>query len=111
MVKAREDLRLMSLIVDNTDNSALVADSEGLVVFANNGFSKMSGYTHDEIIGHKPGSLLQGAGTDAQTVQAIGAALRGEKRLPEKFLITPRAGILIGCLWRSIRYSTNRVPW
>lgn len=92
MVKAREDLRLMSLIVDNTDNSALVADSEGLVVFANNGFSKMSGYTHDEIIGHKPGSLLQGAGTDAQTVQAIGAALRGRKAFAGEILNYTKSG-------------------
>ena len=61
----------LSLVANNTDNSVVIADPQGLIVYVNPGFSRLTGYTAEEAIGRKPGSLLQGRYTDQDTVRRI----------------------------------------
>lgn len=62
-----------------TSSAVVVADAEGRIEWINAGFTRLTGYTIDEIRGCKPGALLQGPGTDPATVQHIRACLaRGE---------------------------------
>ncbi|MDZ7654233.1 MAG: PAS domain S-box protein [Burkholderiaceae bacterium] len=62
-----------------TSSAVVVADAEGRVEWINAGFTRLTGYTIDEIRGRKPGAVLQGPGTDPATVQQIRACLaRGE---------------------------------
>ncbi|AUH50832.1 diguanylate cyclase [Chromobacterium sp. ATCC 53434] len=91
-VKARNSSKLMSLIINQTDNAALVADRNGLIIFANDGFSKMSGYAADEIIGKKPGHILQGEETNPETVKRIGACLREQRPFHGEILNYTKAG-------------------
>ncbi|ERE11432.1 hypothetical protein O166_04940 [Pseudogulbenkiania ferrooxidans EGD-HP2] len=91
-VRARNSSKLMSLIINQTDNSALVADKNGLIIFANDGFSKMSGYAADEIIGKKPGHILQGEDTNPDTIRKIGACLREHRPFHGEILNYTKAG-------------------
>ncbi len=66
-----EQLARMSLIVSATDSAALITDADGHIEYANPAFTRISGYEADEVIGRKPGQLLQGPGTDPATVAFI----------------------------------------
>lgn len=44
-------LHLLSLGVDETDNAVLITDAQGIVCYANAGFTRMLGYATSEVIG------------------------------------------------------------
>ena len=75
---SQEMHELLSCVASQTTNSVIITDIEGNTTWVNEGFSRLTGYTASEIIGYKPGDILQGAETDPQTVAAMHHAL--EKR-------------------------------
>ena len=58
----------LALIASRTDNGVILTDADGLVEWVNEGFTRISGYTLDEVRGKSPGSVLQGPATDPDTV-------------------------------------------
>lgn len=70
-VQRREQFRLLSLVANETDNSVIICNPNGLIEYVNPGFCKLTGYTADEVMGKKPGSVLQGEHTDRNTVSRI----------------------------------------
>jgi PAS domain S-box-containing protein len=63
-----EQLYLLSLIAEKNINAVIIADADGKIEWANKSFLDMSGYQMDEILGKKPGHLLQGEETNPETV-------------------------------------------
>lgn len=51
-------------------------DEQGRIISTNPAFSALCGYSFQEIRGRKPGSFLQGEGTDPASVAAIRRALK-----------------------------------
>jgi PAS domain S-box-containing protein len=66
-----QEFERLSLVANNTDNSVIITDANGITEYVNDGFTKMTGFQASEIIGKKPGKLLQGEDTDQQTIQRI----------------------------------------
>ena len=60
--------RLLALVAEHTSNLAIVTDSAGAIEWVNATYTRTSGYTLEEARGRRPGHLLQGPGTDADTV-------------------------------------------
>jgi PAS domain S-box-containing protein len=85
-VRMRERTRLLSLVADETDNSVVICDPQGRTQYANPGFTRLTGYSTDEIIGRKPGELLQGPHTDKETVARISGKLRSQEAFYEEIL-------------------------
>lgn len=56
----REYQHLLSLGMNETDNAVFITNEDNLIVFHNIGFSRMLGFTADEVIGRRPHELLQG---------------------------------------------------
>lgn len=54
----------------------VVTDTLGRVQWINSAFTRMCGYTLEELKGRKPGELLQGAETDPAEVATLRAAVR-----------------------------------
>ncbi len=73
-----EQTKLLSIIAEKTDNAVIITDSNGYVLWVNQGFTKISGYILDEVKGKKPGHILQGKDTNPDTVARI------RKKLLEK---------------------------
>jgi len=71
---------LLSEVTRQINNGVLVTDERGLVTWINRGFEKISGYSLVEMLGKKPGSILQGERTDPDTVDYMGQQLA--KRQP-----------------------------
>jgi PAS domain S-box-containing protein len=69
------ELQKLSLIASKTDNVAIVTNAHGEIEWVNDSFHKLTGYTLAEVIGKKPGDILQGAKTSQETVASIRYAL------------------------------------
>ncbi|MBI1191327.1 MAG: PAS domain-containing protein [Tepidisphaera sp.] len=70
-----EDLRRLSAIAQCTRNAVVVTDADRRIVWVNQAFEEMSGYTLGEALGKSPGGLLQCEKTDPSTIKAIRDAL------------------------------------
>ena len=54
----------------------LISDLDGRILYANEGFTRLTGYTEEEMMGRTCG-ILQGPQTDPRAVKAMRAAVRG----------------------------------
>ncbi|MEZ6235564.1 MAG: CHASE domain-containing protein [Phycisphaerales bacterium] len=69
------DMRRLALVAERTTNVVIITDARRRIEWVNEAFTRLSGYTLDEVRGKVPGSMLQFEGTDSGTVEAIRAAL------------------------------------
>jgi methyl-accepting chemotaxis protein len=91
-VRKADEFRVLSLVANETDNSVLICDPDGLTLYVNPGFTKLTGYAASDILGRKPGSLLQGKDTDPKTVQRIRDKLKAREPFYEEILNYGRDG-------------------
>ena len=70
-----EQLYLLSLIAEKNINAVIISDANGKIEWANKSFLDMSGYKMEEILGKKPGHLLQGEETNPETVKYMKDAI------------------------------------
>lgn len=70
-------------------------DAQGHVIQINPAFSGLCGYTFEEIRGRKPGSLLQGPETTAESVLALRNAIRSRQ----------------GCTVEMVNYHKNKTTY
>ena len=59
-LRAIEQHRLLSHALESAGNAALITDLEGTIVWSNNAFSSLSGYSADEVRGRNPNLLSSG---------------------------------------------------
>ncbi len=62
-------------IAGRTANGVIVTDRSGNIEWVNAGFTRLTGYAAAEVIGRRPGQLLQGPDTSAETVTAMRQAI------------------------------------
>lgn len=91
-VSRREQIRILSLVANETDNSVVICDPKGRIEYVNNGFERLTGYTLAEARGKKPGSLLQGKHTDQATVKRIRQKIDAHEPFYEEILNYNKAG-------------------
>jgi PAS domain S-box-containing protein len=72
----REQMRLreaetkkLSLVAARTASAAIITDAEGRIEWVNDGFVRLTEWTLEEVLGKKPGPLLQGPDTSVQTTE------------------------------------------
>lgn len=53
-----EQLKLLSLVVDRTDNAILITDAGGDIIYTNSGFTYLFGYSAEQAMNRRPTSLL-----------------------------------------------------
>ena len=71
-----EQLLLLSSIADKNISAVIICDKEGKIEWANTSFTRMTGYSMEELIGHSPGRLLQGEATDPETIAYLKNQIR-----------------------------------
>jgi PAS domain S-box-containing protein len=72
----QEQMKKLALVAARTSNAVIITDAKGYTEWVNEGFTRITGFTLEEIRGRKPGELLQGAGTDPRDVETLSRALR-----------------------------------
>ncbi len=74
--RAEAEARRLALVARHTSNAVGLADREGRVVWLNEGFTRLFGYTLEEARGQFAPSLVRGPGTSLRMFAAIARAAR-----------------------------------
>jgi PAS domain S-box-containing protein len=74
--KEEEELSRLALIANRTNNAVILTDRHGKITWTNEGFKRITGYSQQEVMGKKPGHLLQGENTNPESVRMMREALR-----------------------------------
>ena len=69
--QSEAEARKLAMIASRTDNAVILTDPLGRIEWVNDGFTRITGYDFAEVIGRKPGSLLQGPETDVNVVKRM----------------------------------------
>ena len=69
------DFERLSLVARRTNNAAIVTDERRRIVWVNDAFTRVTGYTLDEVRGKVPGEFLQYSKTNPETVRVMREAL------------------------------------
>lgn len=77
--RAEIEAKKLALVAQKTQNAVIISDPDGKVQWVNDAFTTLTEYKAHEIIGHKPGQLLQGRNTDPKTVAAIRQAIKNRQ--------------------------------
>lgn len=69
------EVKRLSEVARQTTNGVIITDSKGLVVWINEAMTSITGYSLEDMLGKRPGGLLQGENTDPKTVEIMSKAL------------------------------------
>ncbi len=71
-----QQLRSLSIAVEQTDQVIAMSDAALRLTWVNSAWTRTTGYTLDEARGRRPGELLHGPHTAAETIERMRAAVR-----------------------------------
>ena len=71
-------LERLAVVAQKTQNAVIITDDEGYIQWVNDGFTQLTGYEFDEIVG-RLGYLLQGEKTDPEMVETIRTTMWARK--------------------------------
>jgi PAS domain S-box-containing protein len=88
----QKELEQLSLVANNTDNFVIIADAEGRCEWVNPAFTARTGFALEEMLGKRPGQVLQGPNTDPRAVAEIAVALRENRSVSTEILNYTKRG-------------------
>ncbi len=91
--KIEVEVKKLSLVASQSTNGVVITDVNGRLEWINQGFTKVSGWTLEEVKGKKPGEFLQGELTDPNTVKVMRESLLSKKGFDVEILNYNKAGI------------------
>jgi diguanylate cyclase (GGDEF)-like protein/PAS domain S-box-containing protein len=77
--KKQREIERLSRVAKETTNSVVITDTKGRVEWVNESFTRITGYSLDEVIGCTPGEILQGKDTDPGAVMQMHQALQSHQ--------------------------------
>ncbi len=69
-------MQLLSAALEAASDGVLITDAEGLIVWANPGYTRITGYALDELVGKAPGELVESGLVPAAHFEQFWATLR-----------------------------------
>ncbi len=75
----QEELSRLSRVASQTTNGVVITTVDGKIDWINEGFTRLTGYTLDELKGRKPSEMLQGELTDPAAILEMRRALADKK--------------------------------
>ncbi|MES2331360.1 MAG: PAS domain-containing protein [Bacteroidota bacterium] len=99
LAKSKDEIKRLALVAHNTTNSVMITDAEENITWVNAGYTRISGYSLEEIRGKKIGYSLAGPDFDEENQQRIRRALDNKLPFKEEFLSYTRNG---GRIWLEV---------
>ncbi len=90
--RAEEEINKLALVAQRTDNSVIITDKSGNIEWVNDGFTRLSEYTLEEVVGKKPGHFLQGEDTNYSEVRRINRSFIRKKPVKSELLNYSKSG-------------------
>lgn len=84
-IAAEEQLYKLSLVVEQSPESIVITDTDGLIQYVNEAFCRVSGYNASELLGQST-KLLQSGNTPAETYTELWATLGKHRSWKGEFL-------------------------
>ncbi len=98
-VEQKKEFRLLSMVANETDNAVLISGADRRIQYVNKGFSQMTGYNQQEVLGHIAREFLVGPQTDPVTKERIEAELNAPRAFYDEIEIHRKDG---SSLWISV---------
>jgi PAS domain S-box len=78
--------RFLAPVAEQLSDAILITDRHGCVTWINPAFTRLSGYTIEELRGKKPGPVLQGPDTDPESAALLRHAIRRRQSVAVELL-------------------------
>jgi len=88
-----EELRRLSMVASRTTSSVIITNVDGEIEWTNAAFTNLTGYQLNDLIGKKPGDVLQGSETDPGTVERISEKVNKVEKFSEEIINYTRDGV------------------
>ncbi|MGC6506396.1 MAG: ATP-binding protein [Coraliomargaritaceae bacterium] len=79
MEASNREVQRLALVASETDNGVIITNVDEAIEWVNAGFTRITGYTLEEVKGKRPGSFLQGSHSNAETVDFIRKKVRARE--------------------------------
>ncbi|WP_081716214.1 EAL and GGDEF domain-containing protein [Paraburkholderia mimosarum] len=83
---------LLTLAANETDTAIVVTDPDGTTVYVNDGFTRMLGYTQDDMQGNVPSAIVAGRYTDEETLAYVRDRVIARESFRVEILVYDRWG-------------------
>ena len=84
--KQKQDLKNLSLVAKHTHNGVILTGKDEKIIWVNEAYCRISGFSFEESIGKQPGSILQGKNTSAEAKVRIRQYLKDKVPFSEEIL-------------------------
>lgn len=90
--RRQHQIELLARVAKETTNAVVITDRKGRVEWINDSFTRITGYTLDEVRGSTPGEFLQGRATDPAAVRQMSEAVSAGQPFNFEVLNYTKAG-------------------
>ncbi|OGB07108.1 MAG: hypothetical protein A3E25_06765 [Burkholderiales bacterium RIFCSPHIGHO2_12_FULL_69_20] len=84
--------RKLALVAAHTDNAVTITDAQRRIEWVNEGFTRLTGYRLDEVLGRQASDLLRGPQTDAADIARMLVQLRDQGRTAVELQFQTKGG-------------------
>ncbi len=95
--------RKLALVAENASDSIFITNAEGVIIWINDAFTRLTEYTPKDAIGQTPAKLLNGPETDQTVSDAIATAIAEARPMRAEIFNLTKSG-------EHIWVETNQVP-
>lgn len=92
LARSEDEVKRLALVAHNTTNSVMITDADGYITWVNEGYTRISNYSLEEVRGKKIGYSLTGPGFDEKNQQLIQSALDNRLPFKEEFISYTKDG-------------------
>ncbi len=89
---SRAEAQRLALVAESTDNAVVITGASGLIEWVNEGFTRISGYEEDEVIGSFPASFVHRGNPDDPTSIYMWEQLQAGKGFETEVLNHSKSG-------------------
>lgn len=90
--QAQTEIKKLALVAQYTDNAVVITDAAIRIEWVNEAFTRITGYSGEEVVGKRPGVFLHGAETDPSTLAKIRTALREQQSVSAELVNYTKTG-------------------
>ncbi|MBP9914099.1 MAG: PAS domain S-box protein, partial [Opitutaceae bacterium] len=90
--RAEAESRRLALVASRTANSVMLVDAQWRIEWVNESFTRIFGYTLEEVRGRRPAELLSGPATDPAVIAAINATCAENRTFKGELINYDRSG-------------------